>query len=343
MGNFCIYCGAELKPGAKFCIRCGKAVYQEAEETPAAQPVQATVEQPVQETVEQAVQEPVQEPVAQPVQQPVQPVQQTVAQPVQQQPVQQQPVQQFVPQGAPVGAQGTPAPQAQAKRTNWVLIVVIAAVCAAVITAVVLLLLKHKTSDPFADVPHFTQSNLDDLMDTMLPEFKLLSYGNVEYDEDEQYLYIYDCRVEAPEGCLLDFSDMTVELGADLSDPDHPLFDLGKFSGTPRLKTGDYYTISDDSGHEIEIAFLNEPYISDNGLFIVFPDVFVADLYWLDVRDISDPSQSITMWFEPNYNSDNYALFPYSLYDAESLPDDSYTIYLNKLCEPAFYTNEYYS
>ena len=196
------------------------------------------------------------------------------------------------------------APQAQAKRVNWVLIAVIAAVCVAVVTAAVLLLLKHKTSDPFADVPYFTQSALDDLMDTMLPEFKLLSYGSVEYDEDEQYLNIYDCRVEAPEGCLLDFSDMTVELGADLSDPDRPLFDLGKFSGTLRLKTGDYYTISDGSGHEIEIAFVNEPYISDNGLFIVFPDVFIADLYW------SDPTQSITMWFEPNYNIDNYALFP---------------------------------
>ena len=309
--------------------------------------MQQPVEQPVQETVKQTAQEPVQ-PVQQPVQQPAQqPVQQTVLQqPVQQpvqRPVQQQPVQQLVPQGAPVGMQGAPAPQAQAKRTNWVLIVVIAVVCAAVVTAVVLLLLKHKTSDPFADVPHFTQNDLDDLMDATLPEFKLLSYGRVEYDEDEQYMCIYDCRVEAPEGCLLDFSDMTVELGADLSDPDDPLFDLGKFSGTPRLKTGDYYTISDDSGHEIEIAFLNEPYISDDGLFIVLPDVFVADLYWLDVRDISDPSQSITMWFEPNYNSDNKALFPYSLYDAESLPDDSYTIYLNELCEPAFYTNEYYS
>ena len=41
MGNFCIYCGAELKPDAKFCIRCGKAVYQEAGEAPAAQPCAA--------------------------------------------------------------------------------------------------------------------------------------------------------------------------------------------------------------------------------------------------------------------------------------------------------------
>ena len=173
-------------------------------------------------------------------------------------------------------------------------------------------------------------------MATMLPGFTLLSYDHTSYNAESKCLNIYGCRVQEPEGCLLDFSDLTVDLEADLSDPENVIFDLGKFEGTTRLKEDGYYTITDGSGNYIEVAFEGQPYVSDDRLFIVFPDVYIVDVYWLDVLDISDPTTYVTMWFMPNYGGE---LWPYELLSE----DDEYTIYLNELCEPASYTDMFYT
>lgn len=242
------------------------------------------------------------------------------------------------PQPIPAPAEPVSAPQAvPARRGNGVLYGAIAVVCAVLALVVVLALgVNGKAKDPWADVPNFDQSDMDDLMATMLPGFTLLSYDHTSYNAESKCLNIYGCRVQEPEGCLLDFSDLTVDLEADLSDPENVIFDLGKFEGTTRLKEDGYYTITDGSGNYIEVAFEGQPYVSDDRLFIVFPDVYIVDVYWLDVLDISDPTTYVTMWFMPNYGGE---LWPYELLSE----DDEYTIYLNELCEPASYTDMFYT
>ena len=55
MKEFCIYCGAELREGARFCAKCGK---------PVAQPAAAQTQQPMTPPVQQPMTPPVQQPTA---------------------------------------------------------------------------------------------------------------------------------------------------------------------------------------------------------------------------------------------------------------------------------------
>ena len=55
MKEFCIYCGAELREGARFCAKCGK---------PVAQPAAAQTQQPVAPPVQQPTASQAQRPAA---------------------------------------------------------------------------------------------------------------------------------------------------------------------------------------------------------------------------------------------------------------------------------------
>ena len=358
MGNFCIYCGAELKPDAKFCIRCGKAVYQEAGEAPAAQPVQQPVEQPVQETVKQTAQEPVQ-PVQQPVQQPAQqPVQQTVQQqPVQQpvqRPVQQQPVQQFVPQGAPVGASYA-APQAQVKRTqdksinNSLLI-------AGILLGVLILIVagyfiiksvippsntasdhaKSAAMQPTATYPDniawdelpVTPDDIPDLAAEFLSPkgTPLVSYENVEYGVAAhcEYLIIYDCRFQSTDSCALDFSNISATLNFRRIGSDEPWQrDFATFSGSGHYQYPEEgYTIADKDGNEITVW----PVYSGG---LVSPDEngnlhFAMFSIWDDHFD--DPYFTLDMTYYPTGSDGGYVTGNDEIHTAGA----GYVIYLDE-------------
>lgn len=186
MAKFCIYCGKPIDEKTKFCPFCGKA---------------ATTEQPVA------------------VQSAVSPTSASTL------PAEPAPAQVPSPQPTPTSAPAT-------GHTNWLLIGSIAVIVAVLVLVVLLVLRDMDTKDQpqsthaqdtqsqWPDIPGFSQDDVEGVAYTLLPECELLSYGRVYYNEDEQSVFLYDCRLKAPEDSLLDLTDATVDIRVDLSDPD---------------------------------------------------------------------------------------------------------------------------
>ena len=302
MAKFCIYCGKPIDEKTKFCPFCGKG---------------ATTEQPVA------------------VQSAVSPTSASTL------PAEPAPAQVPSPQPTPTSAPAT-------GHTNWLLIGSIAVIVAVLVLVVLLVLRDMDTKDQpqsthaqdtqsqWPDIPGFSQDDVEGVAYTLLPECELLSYGRVYYNEDEQSVFLYDCRLKAPEDSLLDLTDATVDIRVDLSDPDINMCSFSGFDGTLKLKTGDYFTIYDDGGNEIEVSFEAQPYVVSGGYAIQFPNVFVADLTWMDIRGISDPAMSLDMSFDIAGDDSPFA---YAL----STEDDAYTIFLDTSFRPVAYTSTNYS
>ena len=303
MAKFCIYCGKPIDEKTKFCPFCGKAI---AATQPASAPTAADM--PPKEPT------PAQTPTPQPA-------------------------------AAPAVTVGN--------RTNWLLIGSIAVIVAVLMLVVVLALQDKKTDeqpqdiptqdtpaqdtqDDWPDIPGFSQDDVEDVAYTLLPECKLLSYGKVHYNEEQQSIFLYDCRLKAPEDSLLDLSDATVNMRVDLSDPATHMCSFSGFDGTLKLKTGDVLTVYDDGGNEIEVSFEAQPYIVSGGYAIQFPNVFVADLTWMDMRGISDPTMSLDMSFDIAGDDNGFA---YALHTE----DGAYTLFLDTSFRPVSYTSAHYT
>lgn len=291
MAKFCMYCGKPIEEGTRFCPACGKPM--------AAQPASEPIPAPAAESAPQ--------------------------------------LNAAVSEAAPAPQPKPAAEVRPAKSANWVLIGAAAVICA-VLALVVVLVLKDKDAggqpqEPqgqWTDIPGFSPDDIDSVAYALLPECTLLSYDRIYYNEGEASVYIYGCRMQAPEGSLLDLSEMTVDMRVDMSDPEKQMCSFSGFDGIPKLKTGELYTINDISVNEIEVMYEAQPYVSGGGYGLMFPDVFIADLTIMDMLGISDPGMSRDMWFDI---SGEGSTFPYMLQSEEG----DYTIYLNECFKPVFY------
>ena len=233
MGKFCIYCGAALKPDAKFCVICGKPTGGAAAE---AQP-------------DQSERQSVQQPVAQPVRQT--PAPQTISS--------------EPPHIGPV--QPTPAAQAQ----HGINPLVVAGILFGMVILTVALFYVVKFTVPkekltatpsvsisWSELP-VTQEDIPGFAAAFLPQetVQLVSYGEIEYGigAQSESLTIHDCRFRSAEKCQLDFSNISATLNfRRLSSDDHWEKDSIYFSGGGTYKSPTKgYTLTDPSGNQITV------------------------------------------------------------------------------------------
>lgn len=237
MSKFCIYCGAALKPDAKFCVACGK-------------PVGGTVPE-------------------------VQPVPEVRSTPEEQSTFKVQPVQTPQPQAVPAEepsktepVQSAPAAPVRVKRgINPLLIAGI--LFGAVILMVALFYVVKLTvpkeeitarpsvSIAWSELP-VTQEDIPSFAAAFLPSetVKLVSYGEIEYGIGAQAesLTIHDCRFRSTEECRLDFSEISATLNFRRAGSDVPWEkDSIQFSGGGTYKSTTSYTLTDPSGNQITV------------------------------------------------------------------------------------------
>ena len=177
----------------------------------------------------------------------------------------------------------------------------------------------------WADVTEgFDETMLQDAVDLLFHSAQLISYGGLDYEADTSMLVVYDCCIELPEGCLLDFSDVRIDFRIDLSEEGVYKAGINGYHGTPRIDESGPYSIMDDYGHELEVYYQNDTFTTDDESLIIV-DVCVIDLDRADAEGLSDPSYDRYMYMTPCHDDVNFYC-SYVLYSV----DEDYTIYLDE-------------
>lgn len=285
MSKFCIYCGATLKPDAKFCVICGKPVAAAA-----AGAAPASEAKPMSEAKPTPEAQPT--PAPQPVQTPPQ----------------------AAPMEAPSPAQPVqPPPAVQVRTKRGINPLLIAGILfGAVILTVVLFYAVKRTvpqkeikaapsvSIDWSELP-VTQEEIPQFAAAFLPPetVKLVSYGEIEYGIGAQAasLTIHDCRFQSTEECRLDFSEISATLNFRRVGSDVPWEkDSIQFSGSGAYKSTTGYTLTDPSGNQITVwpaAGGGRISADENGdlhfsLFMIYDEHFDDPYFTLDMTYYPD-------------------------------------------------------